>query len=164
MNASTTLENALRELQLRKHEAQERENKLGVQLQAARTEREHADAAIEHIMKLTGQVAEDGTRENAERIADLNRRTAPGAPAGMDAVEAALKRSPVPLTLEQLTAAVAELGWHPNTDEPERAVRAAASRLRAKRNQFVYASKKWAYLPNHFDQLATNGTLMTEEP
>lgn len=158
MNARDPLALALSALAERAARAETRERELEAELAGVRAERAHAQGAAEHIRGLTGVeqpvavVVADGTRENAERI----RKSGPRVPtmlSGMDAIAVALKRSPVALTLTELTDAVKELGWHPETDNPERAVRAAGNRLRKKDTDFDYYSRRWLYRPLHAGHL-----------
>jgi hypothetical protein len=52
-------------------------------------------------------------------------------PRGMEAVRLVVTESPVPLSVTQITEEVVRRGWHPNSENPETAVRAGIKRLRA---------------------------------
>jgi hypothetical protein len=134
---------------------------------------ERERAAAERVAELeselaaaSGELADArGARLRIERLAGIDRPrgAAPPAPEkvpvngnrpeGMEAVAIALKGSDKPLTLDELTDAVADLGWRPQTDQPRRAVRAAANRLRHKGADFDFIAKRFAYMPRHADQL-----------
>lgn len=142
-------------LKERERRAALRVEQLKDQMNAASDELADARGALAHIERLAGlnRPAPPPDRATVSAQPWLRRDPNGPAPEGLEAVAAVLQQSPKPLTLAELTEAVAQLGWRPETDKPERAVRAAANRLRKKSVDFEYRDKKFAYMPRHRDQL-----------
>jgi hypothetical protein len=155
MNATDPLNVALEALRSRAEAARKQTQELETRLAKSRAELEHAEGAIDHIQRLirpAGPAPDEptnGSGSDEQKQALLN---AVMGLSGMEAVELALRQSPRPLTLTELTEAVRRLGWSPDTDNKERAVRAAANRLRHKDPSFGYIAKHWVHRPRHLPQ------------
>jgi len=67
----------------------------------------------------------------------------------MEAIAQAIRSSATGLTLSELTEAVAHLGFRPQSDQPDRAVRASANRLRDRDHNYGFVQKRYVYLPHH---------------
>jgi hypothetical protein len=148
------LEAAVHVLVERERAAVERVDAVRQQFDSASEELRSIRAAREHLERLIGGVGDTEPAHPDRNHAPTPPAGSPdagqdAAPAGMEAVEIALKESPVPLTVRELTEAVRRLGWTPDTEYPERAVRAAGNRLRAKNRDFAYVSKHFIYRPRH---------------
>jgi hypothetical protein len=145
-------------LKERERHAAERVDQLQNQLEAARTELADARGAREQIERLAG--IDRPAPPTDEK--PWSRARHPEAPEGQEAVRTALMESPKPLGLFELTASVAKLGWFPQTDEPERAVRAAANRLRKKDSDFDYVDRRFIYRPRHVVERPGQAAFLTE--
>jgi hypothetical protein len=147
-------------------------------LREAEREVRNLDLAIEGIEGLTG--AEDnGATDTLQQVTEAIQQTVKESRnlrtiqtgrayggrklAGIAAVERALKAAPTGLTLTALTTAVRDLGWVPDTPQKERAVRAAANRLREKDSDFDYVDKIFIYKPKHAGTMG-QASLGGEEP
>jgi hypothetical protein len=153
---------------------------------AARQELDAVDAATESIERLLGQSANGAApAPSASSAVEITARAGPsvsgrhGRPRrstsgvlGWQAVEQVLRAAPTGLTLDELAARVATLGYRPETDKPVRAVRAAANRLRERNHDFDYIAKRYVYRPQHVDAAgrlieradAAQASLAEEEP
>jgi hypothetical protein len=145
-------------LQERQQVAANRVGELEKELASAREELEDATEALSRIERLAG-IDRPAPPTDAK---PWSRARHPEAPEGSEAVRTALMESPKPLPLPELWDAVRKLGWIPQTDEPERAVRAAANRLRKKDSDFDYVDRRFIYRPRHVVDRPGQGAFLTE--
>lgn len=160
MSDLDALETVIPILHAREMQAEQRVEAAGEELEAARAEHRDARVARESVERLAGieqAPAEVETPPERQPSGSAPKTYGPG---GMEAVAIALRQSPHPLTLKDLTEAVAQLGWRPDTPLPERAVRAAAARLRRKENDFDFIGKKFVYRPRHIVEVSGQSTFL----
>lgn len=155
MSDLDALETVIPILHAREKQAERRVDAARQELEAATSEHRDAQVARESVERLAGIEQAPAEAETPPERQPSGSAPKTYGPAGMEAVAIALRESPHPLTLEALTEAVARLGWKPDTPLPDRAVRAAAARLRRKEADYDFIAKKFAYLPRHRDQLPT---------
>jgi hypothetical protein len=156
VNADPSIEAVLPALKRRRSEAVER-------IRDGQQEVRLLDLAIEGLEGLVpgsngvreGRVARgQGTQvriSGGGRVVAVGQRGSPSKLRAIDAIAQAVRSSVEGLTLPELTEQVAALGFRPDSDQPERAVRASANRLRERNPDFDFVGKRYIYRPDHAD-------------